>query len=351
MKNWAVAITAVLLLLTGCNDKEKASDPKEPVKEVEEVIQEEVENELPYVFPLTGVGSEAKTDGRAVAVIINNHPKARPQSGLNKADIVYEILAEGDVTRFLAVFQSEKPDNMGPVRSARDYYIDLAKGLDALFIAHGYSEEARELLEREFVDNLNGMVYDGTLFKRASFRDAPHNSYITYENVLKGAKEKKYSMNQSPPDFHFLSEKDSQSITGDEANTVMISYSASGIFNSIYEYDESVGKYKRYSNGDQTIDYETKEPILLDNLFIIETKHQVIDEAAHKEIDLVSGGSGYLLQKGKVMEVEWKNDNGLIVPIRDGEVVPFVQGKTWVNVVPTNPGLQSSVSFNVNNLN
>ncbi|MFJ5763212.1 DUF3048 domain-containing protein [Neobacillus sp. NPDC093182] len=349
MKKWAVAITAVLLLLSGCNDKEKANGPKLPEKEeVEEVIQEEIENELPYHYPLTGVGSETKTDQRAVAVMINNHPKARPQSGLNKADIVYEILAEGDVTRFLAVFQSENPDNMGPVRSARDYYIDLAKGLDALFIAHGYSEEARELLERDFVDNLNGMVYEGTLFKRVSFRVAPHNSYITYKNVLKGAKEKNYSLNQSPPEFQFLSEEESKSVAGDEANSVMISYSASGVFNSTYEYDESVGKYKRFSNGDQTIDYETKEPILLDNLFIIETTHQVIDKEAHKEIDLESGGSGYLLQKGKVMEVEWKNDNGIIVPIRDGEVVPFVQGKTWVNVVPTNPGLQSSVSFNVN---
>jgi hypothetical protein len=348
MKKWAVAATAALLLLSGCSNKEKVNGPKEPVKEVEEVVQEEVENEIPYHYPLTGVGSETEIDGRAVAVMVNNHPKARPQSGLHKADIVYELLAEGDVTRFLAVFQSEKPENIGPVRSARDYYIDLAKGLNALFIAHGYSEEARELLEQNFVDNLNGMVYDGTLFKRASFRAAPHNSYITYENVLKGAKEKKYSMNQSPPAFQFLSEEDSESISGEEANSVMVSYSASGVFNSTYEYDDSVGKYKRYSDGEQTIDYETKEPILIDNLFIIETTHQVIDDAAHKEIDLESGGSGYLLQKGKVIEVEWKNENGLIVPVRNGEVVPFVPGKTWVNVVPTNPGLQSSVSINAN---
>jgi Protein of unknown function (DUF3048) N-terminal domain/Protein of unknown function (DUF3048) C-terminal domain len=347
MKKWAVAVTAALLLLSGCSDKEKVNGPKEPVEEVEEVVQEEVNNEFPYQYPLTGVGSETKTDGRAVAVMVNNHPKARPQSGLYKADIVYEILAEGDVTRFLAVFQSETPKSIGPIRSARDYYIDLAKGLDALFIAHGYSAEAQEMLEQDYVDNLNGMVYDGTLFKRASFREAPHNSYITYENVLKGAKEKKYSMDQSPPKFKFLSADEDDSITGDEAGSVMISYSASTIFDSTYEYDPAVEKYKRFSDGDQTIDYETKEPIMVDNLFIIETAHRVIDDVGHKEIDLESGGSGYLLQKGKVMEVEWKNDNGLILPVRNGEVVPFVQGKTWVNVVPANPGLHSSVSFNV----
>jgi hypothetical protein len=352
MKKWAVAATAALLLLSGCSDKEKVSGPKEPVEDVEEVaqeevVQEEVNREMPYQYPLTGVGSETKTDSRAIAVMINNHPKARPQSGLNKADIVYEILAEGDVTRFLAVFQSEKPKNIGPVRSARDYYIDLAKGLDALFIAHGYSAEAQKMLEQDYVDNLNGMVYDGTLFKRASFRKAPHNSYITYENVLKGAKEKKYSMNQSPPAFTFLSEDEDDSIMGDEAGSVMISYSASAIFDSTYEYDSSEEKYKRYSAGDITVDYDTQEPILIDNLFIIETSHQVIDEVGRKEIDLETGGSGYLLQKGKVLEVEWKNENGVILPVRNGEVVPFVQGKTWVNVVPTNPGLQSSVSFNV----
>ncbi|SDN20315.1 DUF3048 domain-containing protein [Bacillus sp. OK048] len=350
MKKWAVAATAALLLLSGCSDKNKANGPgpKEPVKEVEKVDQEEVTKELPYHYPLTGVGSETKTDGRAVAVMVNNHPKARPQSGLNKADIVYELLAEGDVTRFLAVFQSEKPENIGPVRSARDYYIELAKGLDALFIAHGYSEEAKKMLEAGYLDNLNGMVYDGTLFKRSSDRQAPHNSYITYENVLKGATEKKYSMEQSPPEFKFLSEDESKSVTGDDAKSVMVSYSTGSTFDSIYEFDDSIGKYKRYADGVETIDLVTKEPILLDNLFIIETTHEVINNVGHKKIDLKSGGSGYLLQMGKVIEVEWKNDNGLIVPVRNGEVVPFVQGKTWVNVIPTNPGLQSSVSFNVN---
>ena len=90
------------------------------------------------------LGVQREVEGRAVAVMVNNHPAARPQSGLNKADIVYELLAEGDVTRFLAIFQSEQPDNMGPVRSARDYYIELAKGFDSLYIAHGNSPDAEE---------------------------------------------------------------------------------------------------------------------------------------------------------------------------------------------------------------
>ncbi|MGG1678991.1 DUF3048 domain-containing protein [Neobacillus sp. NRS-1170] len=349
MKKWAVAMAAVLLLFSGCSNKEKVKEPEKKHEVVDKVVEkDEQKQEDPYFFPLTGIRSKTAVDGRAVAVMVNNHPKARPQSGLNKADIVYEVLAEGDITRFLAVFQSEKPANIGPVRSARDYYIELAKGLNALYVAHGWSEEAKKMLEGNYIDNLNGMVYDGTLFKRSSTRKAPHNSYITYDNILKGAEQKHYSMEKSPPAFKFYTEEESKNITGNDAKSVMISYSKSAISDSTYEYDSTLGKYKRFSGGEQTVDLDTEEPVLLDNIFIIEAVHQVIDSYGRRDIDLKSGGKGNLLQKGKVIEVEWKNKNGLIVPIKDGEEVRLVPGKTWVNVVPTNPGLQKSVSFNVN---
>ncbi|MDQ0201627.1 DUF3048 domain-containing protein [Neobacillus ginsengisoli] len=348
MRKWAVAIIAVLLLLAGCSDKKAV---KEPVKKEKEVTKpakkEEEKNQYPYYFPLTGKGSQTQTDGRAIAVMVNNHPLARPQSGLNKADIVYEILAEGDITRFLAVFQSEKPRNIGPIRSARKYYMELAKGLDALYIHHGESPEAEEMLKQGYINDLDGMVYDGTLFQRASFRKAPHNSYITYENILKGVKLKKYSMDQTPPAFTFMPEEDSKKITGNDASSVMISYSSSHTSDSSFVFDATLGKYKRFSGSEQTVDLETKEPILLDNVFIVEAVHKIVDSGGHRSIDLVSGGRGYLLQMGNVNEVEWKNENGRIVPVKNGKVAPFVQGKTWVNVVPTNPGLEKSVSFNV----
>jgi hypothetical protein len=351
MKKWAILLLAFLLLLAGCGQKQannsSQKEVKKPGKSEKKVSDVITEPKDPYTFPLTGKGSKTSTDGRAVAVMINNHPDARPQSGLNKADLVYELLAEGDITRFLAVFQSEKPENIGPVRSARAYYLELAKGLNALYIAHGYSPEAKQMLDNGYLDNLNGMVYDGTLFQRASFRKAPHNSYITYENVLKGAQLKKYSMIGAPPAFSFLTDEESKNITGDTATSALITYSSNKMFDCLYQYDSELGRYKRFSGGAQTVDLETKEPILLDNIFIVETVHQVIDSAGHRNINLQSGGKGYLLQKGKVNQVEWKNVNNRIVPFKDGKEVPFVQGKTWVNVVPTTPGLLKSVSFNV----
>ncbi|MBM7654227.1 DUF3048 domain-containing protein [Neobacillus cucumis] len=350
MKKWAVAVAAILLLFTGCsNNKETVKKPVNNEKPDTNQANkpDDVVKADPYFYPLTGIATDTKPDQRAVAVMVNNHPKARPQSGLNKADIVYEILAEGNITRFLAVFQSEKPTNIGPVRSARVYYINLAKGLNALYIAHGYSPEAKKLLDSNYVDNLNGMVYDGTLFKRSSARKPPHNSYITYANILKGAELKGYTMKGSPPAFTFYSVEESKSLTGQEAKSVSITYSKDGTFNSKFQYDETLGKYKRYSAGEQTVDLETGDPILVDNVFIIEAVHKTIDAYGLRDINLESGGKAYLLQKGKVNEVEWANKNGRIIPVKNGEEIPLVQGKTWVNVVPTNPGIHSSISFNV----
>jgi hypothetical protein len=351
MKKWAILLLVSLFVLSGCGQKQvnqsSQKEVKKPGKSEMKVSNVVSEPKDPYTFPLTGKGSKTSTDGRAVAVMINNHPDARPQSGLNKADIVYELLAEGDITRFLAVFQSERPENIGPVRSARAYYLELAKGLNALYVAHGYSPEAKQMLDNGYVDELNGMVYDGTLFKRASFRKAPHNSYITYDNVLKGAELKRYSMSGPPPAFSFLTEAESKNLTGATATSARITYSSNNMFDSLYQYDSELGRYKRFSGGEQTVDLETKEPILLDNIFIIEAVHQVMDSAGHRTINLQSGGKAYLLQKGKVNQIEWKNVNNRIVPFKDGKEVPFVQGKTWVNVVPATPGLLKSVSFNV----
>ncbi|MCM3570218.1 DUF3048 domain-containing protein [Neobacillus mesonae] len=345
MKKWAAAAAAVLLLLSGCN-KEQVKAPESKEKPAEQAVEKETpKTQSMYSFPLTGMGTEKEPDQRAVAVMINNHPKARPQSGLTKADVVYEILAEGDITRFLAVFQSERPKNIGPVRSARDYYIELAKGLNALYIAHGYSPEAKKMLNSNYIDNLNGMVYDGTLFKRSKTRKAPHNSYITYNNILKGAKQKKYTMKSLPPSFQFLTNEESKNITGNEADSVNITYSKGGISDSSFIYDSKLGKFKRYSGGKQTVDLNTNDPVLVDNVLIIEAVHRFIDSYGRRDIDLTSGGKGYLIQKGKLMKVDWENRDGLIIPVKNGQEIGMVPGKTWVNVVPTKPGLEKSVSF------
>ncbi|WAA11339.1 DUF3048 domain-containing protein [Fervidibacillus albus] len=296
---------------------------KEPVEVEEEPVL--------YQYPLSGKWTEEQSNHRAIGVMINNHPAARPQSGLLEADVVYEVLAEGGITRFLAIYQSEMPETFGPVRSARDYYIELAKGFDALYIAHGYSPQAKAMLDRGYIDSINGIQYDGTLFTRANFRVAPHNSYISYENIVKGAENLGYSLEGAPESYSFLDEEDE--VTGIDVQTITIDYSVDSFFVR-YEYDSALEKYHRYSAGQLTTDYDTGEEVMVDNIFVVEMEHTIIDDEGRRAIDLTSGGKALLLQKGTLQQIEWKNIDGRIVPVSSGSEVSLVPGKTWINVVP-----------------
>lgn len=336
--------------ISGCSNKEEVQEPVveeiEEVEEQEEEILAEASEILPYVMPFTGERVAEEVTTRPVLATINNHPQARPQSGLASADVVYEMLAEGDVTRFLALFQSEIPESIGPIRSARSYFIDIAQGLDAFYIAHGYSPEAKSMLERKVVDNINGMNYDGTYFKRSSDRKAPHNSYISGENVVAGAEKVGASLlYQKKVSYPFYEAEDNVKM-GVTANEVTMKYNNGGSFNSHYVYDQETSRYTRYSANVETIDYATIESVKLANILFFEMPHRIIDSVGRRDITITGGGNAYVAQAGTIREVKWKNTDGLLIAVEeDGTEVKLVPGKTWVHFVPTSPGLTTAVTY------
>ncbi|KUP09956.1 lipoprotein YerB [Bacillus coahuilensis m2-6] len=337
MLKQTVFSVATLLLLAGCNgSKEEVVEPISETKEptVEEV--EEIKEESAFTYPLTGLKVDEAATNRPIAVTVNNHPKARPQSGLHKADIVYEMLAEGDVTRLVAVYQSTYPQLVGPVRSSRTYFIDIAKGFDSIYIAHGYSPDAKAILSSGEIDHLNGMQYDGTLFHRASDRQAPHNSYITFENILKGADKLGFETVAVPTPLTFSEE----GTEGQNQQSFSVSYYNNSDFTSQYQFDSTTSSYSRYNKGTQLIDKESQEPITLSNIFVIETDHEVVDSVGRRDIDLTSGGSGYLFQNGFKLDVKWKNENGILIPYGEKGPLPFIPGQTWVHIVPSLSSVQ-----------
>lgn len=333
-------VVMMLIVLAGCsisNDSNSASNSnheaeKENTSETNGENEEEAsDNEV--IFPLTGTSGETSIDKRPFVVIVNNDIKARPQSGLHKADVVYEVLAEGDITRLLAVFQSEIPkDLIGPVRSARSYFIDLAKGFDPVFVFHGWSPEAREKIEAHEVDGLNGLSYDGTLFKRATFRQAPHNSYITYDDIEKGAAQLNYFLETTVPSLSFL--EHGEKGEGEVTDYVKIAYSSRVATHVEYKFAEAQNHYVRYSGEVKSVDLDTSEEIVAHNIFIVETSHAVVDDAGRREIDITSGGRGILIQNGIRQEVDWKEVDGRILPYLNDEPVPLTPGKTWIQVIP-----------------
>ena len=349
-RGWLLALAIMLLLLSACSKKEKAG-AEEIVPELEEIEEvetdeelEEVE-ELPYKAKFTGVSTAEDNLARPVLATINNHPQARPQSGISQADVIYEFMAEGNVTRFLALFQSELPETVGPIRSARDYFIHLSKGMDAFYVAHGYSPDAQKLLANRYVDNVNGMQYDGTLFKRSSERRAPHNSYITGENIIAGMEKVGASdkLTKVPP-FTFHESADDVKV-GDSASMIIVRFSSDKNFINTFSYESETETYNRMVNGILTEDKENGEQVGLSNIIVMEANHRTIDSVGRQSVDLEGGGKAILFQAGITKELEWKNVDGFLVPMENGAPANLIPGKTWIHIIPTYSGISKSVTF------
>ncbi|MDN4608292.1 DUF3048 domain-containing protein [Sporosarcina sp. F6_3S_P_2] len=354
MRGWLLGMAILLLLLSACSKDEKVgAEEKEPdateSEEVEETAEEPEEEEdskgsLHFQAPFTGVLTKDENWARPVLATINNHPAARPQSGISQADIVYEFLAEGNMTRLLALFQSELPETVGPIRSARDYFVYLAKGLDAFYVAHGYSPDAQKLLANRYVEHVNGMQYDGTLFKRSSDRKAPHNSYISGDNI-KAAMEKTKSSTEIDkiPEFSFHDSIEDARV-GDIATMIDVRFSSDKNFISTFSYDPESATYDRMVNGIKTIDKSNDMPVAVSNILVLEAPHRTIDSVGRLAIDIESGGKAILFQAGIAKEVEWKNIDGFMVPVENGAPANLVPGKTWIHIIPTS-GISKSVTY------
>jgi hypothetical protein len=297
------------------------------------------------IAPFTGEKAVPPTNRRTVMAVINNHPDARPQTGLTEADLVFEMIAEYDITRFLAVYQSDFPEEMGPIRSARDYFVELATASNAFFVAHGYSPDARVMLESGIVDHVNGIQHDGTLFQRSSDRIAPHNSYITLENIKTAMENVQASTEYSGKSPYYFYDSTENAKLKEQALSVSVEYGTNELFFSDYTYDSESQLYSRSSGGMPTTDKETLEIVEVSNVLVFETQHQTVDSKGRQSIDLASGGNALVFQGGGVRKIEWRSVDGMPVPTADGEPVKLMPGKTWIHIVPTVPGIEQSVSY------
>jgi len=345
MKKVMAVVLMMAVLLIACS-KEKADDIEGKDNSIGSKTEPETETEeQDNTYPFTGIHTSEKVNQRPIAVMVNNHPNARPQSGLSQADIVFEILAEGNITRFLAIYQSEQPEIVGPVRSAREYYFDLAERYDAIYVYHGAANFVEDMIEKRGVEHINGSIHDndGYLFKRESFRKAPHNSYLQFTAVNETLEQKGYETTTAIDPLPFLEEEEANQIEGESAEHLKIAYSSSKTVE--YDYNQDSESYDRFSDGERTIELNTENPIQVENLLIIEAHHQVIDEEGRRAIDLESGGEAYFVQKGKIQNVEWENMDGRIIPVKDDHPVHFTPGNTWINVIPANPGLEQAVTI------
>lgn len=332
----------LMLLMAGCGlagNSEKNNETPEEVEEPEVVVPEpEPEPPKPaFTYMLTGLPTETEHNERAVMVMVENQAQARPQSGLHQADIIYEVLAEGDITRFAVIYQSHIPDLIGPVRSIRPYYIELGKQLDSLIIHAGWSPEAQRILTGSGTYPFINEVYSGdhAYFWRSQDRRAPHNVYTSKEKITEGWEDKKYRTDWEGIQLGFW--EDAVEVPGEAANKVTLDYI--GSYSVSYDYDEAKGVYLRSMEGEPHNDRETEEQLSAANVLIAEAQHQILDNVGRRAVDIHGPGHGWLVQAGKMREVTWEMKDGLVRAYVDGEEQKLVPGQTWINFIPGGSGV------------
>ena len=277
----------------------------------------------------------AKTDFLPVAVMVENHFDARPQAGLAEAKIVYEVLTEGLITRFLAIYDlSESVAAIGPVRSARPYFIELASEYGALYAHSGSSPEALKILEgSDRVTDLNEFYgYNTGYFWRDDKKIAPHNLF-TSSDLLAEAKTQ-YGL-QDKTDFEMWQFKDD----GSPATTtqeIKIEYSILPTYHVIWKYKSNENKYERWQNEQAHTD-STGNFIFARNVIIQFVVTKTIDDIGRKEITLTGKGKALVFRDGESIEGYWqKEEDWHRTRFYDasGQEIQFNRGNIWVEIVP-----------------
>lgn len=286
------------------------------------------------VNPLTGEVSQDELPARPMVVSIDNVGDAVPQSWLSKADLVYEFPVEGKQTRLQAIYYGQFPDEFGPVRSTRPYFVDLTREYKGIFLAHGWSPQAKEYLLSGVVPYINAMNSD-CKFYRESSKQAPHNSYIKWEEV-KAEIDKKgwWKEKQDIRAFSFLS--GAQKNEGTKAEKIDFRYTSSKYE---FSYDEKTGKYTRTLNGKKYIDKETGESITAYNILVQKVKSKVLDEKGRLEIDMCAGGEAILFTNGVAVKGTWSRedlDSRTLFVDENGNEFKLTPGNSWVEVVDQN---------------
>ena len=285
--------------------------------------------------PLTGLPLEAEQlSMRPVAVMIDNMASARPQSGLASADIVYEMPAEGGITRYMAIYHHQTSEKIGPVRSARSYFIDKAMEFNAVYVHCGGSPEALKDIQTLKIDSLNELKGERN-FWRSTDRKAPHNLYTSTKLIgevldAKGFSAKKWSYSMSFGEgFVQPGDKGAKSIVIDYKNN----------YKAGYIYDEPQKLYYRTINGNKHKDKETNAEITAVNIIIEKVSAKVVDSVGRLELNNIGEGSGYLITGGKSIEIKWsKKDRQSKTNYTDlnGKPIELNKGNTWIQVVPNN---------------
>lgn len=283
-------------------------EEKEMALEEKEGITEEKKEEAPRSL-LTGLPIKKKFVGkRPYAFMFNNIKFAYPQSESSKAGIIYEILAEGGITRLMGVFDYMSGKKIGSARSARHYYVDFAKEFDAFFIHFGQTKYAISEIQKLKMDTLSGLSSEGSIvFYRDKSIKAPHNAFASADGIMKAIKKKGYRTKlDKDVSSHFRFSYDEEIQLKDkksfQAEYIKIPFSS--YMSPYFTYNK--GLYTRFAFGTKHIDKISKNTLSFKNIIIQLVNEYNIDKNGYQTMDLIGfSGKGYYITNGRGIPVYW----------------------------------------------
>ena len=267
-----------------------------------------------------------------VGVMIENHIDSRPPANLDKALLVYEAEVEAGITRFLAFFSPKDDiDRIGPVRSARPYYLDWAAEFDALYTHCGGSPEALARIIADSIFDFNEFYYGG-YFWRDENRDAPHNIYTSTELL------NEYLEKVEPEiiDFDEWQFKDDADFDERPDSSEIVVHYKNDLYEVRWVYDKENNSYIRYDYEDEYLT-EDKEEIRPKNIVIQYVESEILDEVGRRELGTIGTGRALICNDGVCQKGTWAKNSlreRTKYYLDSGEEASFYRGLTWVNVVP-----------------
>lgn len=321
--------------------KENTELSKEPSEE-SDVFKEPVLPE--FVNKLTGMETtEELADIRPVAIMINNIKQALPQQGISQADIMYEVLAEGGITRLLCLFTdyATLPET-GSVRSSRDYYIDLADAHDAIYVHCGTSPQATAVLKERNTNNMDG-IYFSTPFYRNPDRQKnmgqEHSMMTTGERLVKGIEQKGYRTESDAAQPFKFNSVDTAMNSGNTANKMSLRFS---YYQKVeLEYDSTSGTYLKYQYGEPHMDSNNDTQLTFENAVVLYCEQGAVkgDSAGRLYVNFYGDGEGQYMSNGEYKNIKWHKDSRTSTYTlyeEDGVTELLLNpGKTYVAIAPT----------------
>lgn len=337
-----LSVLMVMCLFTGCG---KDDDPNAPEVNGGGLNQHDKVNAL--INPLTGEAvSEDISVLRPYCVMINNHPEARPSVGLSNASIIYEALAEGGITRMMAVFNDVDGVTLGSLRSARPYYISLAQSYDAVYVHAGGSDEAYSDISKLGIDNIDGVRGSRSGEASCYYRDKTRlNMGKAVEHTLFAEGTKLADFAKNNYEIEHASDYDTTyglSFSADaaaqckETSSEFTVYYSTG-YSTTFKYSSEKSCYNAYISGKEYVDGEDDSSIDLANVIVLNVPTKTIDSYGRQAMELTGSGSGYFFTGGKYVEINWtradRADN-FHYTLKDGTPLNLSVGKTFIAVAP-----------------